>query len=214
MTEENFKENIVEFTKEGKKIFTTSSFQTHSVVLLHLLSKMKVDVPVYFVNTGYHFSETIAYKELIAKWLKINVIEIHSVVPKIMQLDSSRRLMFASDPDYCCYLNKVMPIEKLLLQYDVWINGVRAVQTEHRAKFKDREMAAHNTLRLHPLLDWKDKQVETYIKNNSIPRHPLDNLGFSSIGCEPCTKITDGRNGRWMGLNKTECGINTELIAR
>lgn len=211
MTEENFKEAIFKYIKEGKMLFATSSFQTHSVVLLHLLSKIGANVPVYFVNTGYHFSETFAYKEHIAKLLGIKVIEIESAIPKIMQLDSSRRLMFASDPDYCCYLNKVMPVEKLLLKYDVWINGVRAAQTEHRSKFKQEEKVAHNTLRFHPLLEWTDEQIEAYIIDNSIPRHPLDGQGYSSIGCEPCTKITEGRNGRWLGLNKTECGINTEF---
>ncbi|MEP6514227.1 MAG: phosphoadenylyl-sulfate reductase, partial [Parafilimonas sp.] len=200
------------------KLFTTSSFQTHSIVLLHMLCRIDKSIPVYFMHTGYHFPETLNYRDEITAMLGLNLKNIFSSTAKINQRDATGKLLFASDPDYCCYLNKVAPLETVLAEYDVWINGVRADQSETRKIFKEEEKAKFGTLRLHPMLDWNNKMIYGYLKENNIPSHPLEEKGYFSIGCEPCTRRWDAeresRDGRWYGLKKTECGLNTELVTK
>ena len=199
-------------------MFSSSSFQTHSTVLLHIISESPCDIPVYFINTGYHFPETISYKDRLMQQLELQVIDIYSETPKTMQKDALGRLIFASDPDYCCYLNKTQPMEKVLQSNDVWINGVRADQNKFRGELNVEESAPHDTLRFHPMLDWNSKDVYTYMKEFKLPHHPLDKQGYLSIGCEPCTRKRhpdiDEREARWYGLNKTECGLHTDLIRK
>ncbi len=211
------KDQVQTFRKENKRIFTSSSFQTHSIPLLHILSRIDNSIPIYFLNTGYHFPETLEYKELITKMYDLNVIDLESHVPKHLQVDSGGMLLFTSNPDYCCFLNKVQPMEPVLMSYDVWINGIRAGQNENRKKMKTFEKASHNTLRYHPILQWTNKMIWDYIKTHEIPRHPLEMKGYISIGCEPCTRKFDGsdeRMGRWFGMEKTECGLNTDLVQK
>lgn len=133
-----------------------------------------------------------------------------------MQLDTEGKLLFSSDPDHCCYLNKTQPMEQVLLRYDVWINGIRGEQSAHRQGLKIEQSAKHNVIRFHPMIDWSAKEIYQYRKEFNLPEHPLDSEGYLSIGCEPCTRKLDmemqEREARWYGLNKTECGLNTDLI--
>jgi len=202
----------------GKKMFSSSSFQTHSTVLLHIISESACDIPVYFINTGYLFPETMSYKDQLTELLELQVIDIYSETPKAMQKDTLGRLIFTSDPDYCCYLNKTQPMDKILQSNDIWINGVRADQNKFRGELNVEESAPHDSLRFHPMLDWSSKDVHAYIKEFKLPRHPLDKQGYLSIGCEPCTRKRhpdiDEREARWYGLNKTECGLHTDLIRK
>lgn len=210
----HIRDKIRRYFFEGKSVFCTSSFQTHSVVLLHIISRIDRSVPVYFINTGYHFSETIRYKEEISAAFGLNVQTLIPLVPKSMQRNSEGNLLFTSDPDQCCYLNKVQPVEALLGRYDVWISGVRADQNQHRSKLSDEVFLADKTLRYHPMLNWNQGMIEEYIDYYGLPRHPLEELGYTSIGCEPCTRpaqTNDLRSGRWYGQNKTECGLNNKL---
>jgi phosphoadenosine phosphosulfate reductase len=206
------------YHQHGKSMFTTSSFQTHSIVLLHIIGESSLDIPVYFINTGYHFPETVSYKELITETLGIRVIDLYADTPKIMQRDAQGRLLFTSDPDYCCYLNKTQPLEKILQAQDVWINGVRKDQNNFRETLNVEESAPYNSIRFHPMLDWSARNIYQYIKQYELPRHPLDEKGYLSIGCEPCTRKRhpeiDEREARWYGLNKTECGLHTDLIRK
>ncbi|MBY0427515.1 MAG: phosphoadenosine phosphosulfate reductase family protein, partial [Cytophagales bacterium] len=121
---ELIKEKLESYKAQGLKIFTTSSFQTHSLVLLHMISQIDNTIPVYFINTGYHFPETVAFKDEIAKLFNLNVINVFSSTPKYMQKGGDGRLLFTSDPDYCCHLNKVQPLDPILAEHDIWINGV------------------------------------------------------------------------------------------
>jgi phosphoadenosine phosphosulfate reductase len=204
------------YRERGLKLFSTSSFQTHSVVLLHILSQTDRSIPIYFINTGYHFPETVAYRDRIVDLLGLNLRDIYSDVPRNMQKDAAGRLFFASDPDFCCHLNKVQPLDTLLPKYDVWINGVRADQSAVRKAMKVEQPAKYGVVRFHPMLDWNSRMIETYLKEHKLPRHPLESQGYLSIGCEPCTRKFDPnmseREARWFGLNKTECGLNTELV--
>ncbi|MFN2458593.1 MAG: phosphoadenylyl-sulfate reductase [Chitinophagaceae bacterium] len=218
MTFEQLSGKIHDYKSRGQKIFTTSSFQTHSIVLLHMLSRIDKSIPVYFVHTGYHFPETLNYRDEITSMLGLNLKNIFSSTSKINQRDPNGKLLFASDPDYCCYLNKVAPLETILAEYDVWINGVRADQSDIRKGFKEEEKAKFGTIRFHPMLDWNNKMIYDYLKQYNIPRHPLEEKGYFTIGCEPCTRKWDAemksRDGRWYGLKKTECGLNTELVTK
>jgi len=210
-------QHLNKYKKAGKKLFTTSSFQTHSIVLLHIISQIDNSIPVFFINTGFLFPETLRYKDQIAKLLNLNIIELKSDIPKSQQKDSTGSLLFSSDPDYCCFLNKIQPLNVILAEYDIWINGVRADQTEVRKKMNLEEPSKFNTLRFHPMLDWSKKDIYAYIRKYKLPKHPLDQQGYLSIGCEPCTRkpiLGDERSARWYGLNKTECGLNTDLLVK
>lgn len=210
---------IAAYKKEGKQYFTTSSFQSHSLVLLHMLSQIDKSIPVVFINTGYHFPETIQFRDEVMKEFGLsNLIDLTSDTPKNMQLDNNRRFLYASDPDYCCYLNKTAPLNQLLHSYDIWINGVRADQSATRKQMKVVQEAPHGTFRLHPMLDWSSKQVYKYQRKYKLPEHPLDSQGYMSIGCAPCTRKLDiemqEREARWFGLAKSECGLHTDLIKK
>lgn len=214
----NIESKINEYKKDNKKLFVSSSFQTHSIPMLHIISLIDNTIPVLFLNTGYLFPKTIIYKDQIANLYNLNVIDVKSATPRNMQKDHNGRLLFASDPDFCCHLNKVQPMEPFLYQYDVWINGVRADQNANRANMKEEQATPQRAMRYHPMLHWTKQMIWQYIKENKLPQHPLENEGYTSIGCEPCTRkidpnmMQDERMARWFGLNKTECGLHTELI--
>jgi phosphoadenosine phosphosulfate reductase len=214
---EKIKSKIKAYQEEGKKYFTTSSFQSHSLVLLHMLSRIDKNIPVAFINTGYHFPETIKFRdEIMNSFGLTNMIDVHSEMPKILQKGKNGRLLFASDPDYCCYVNKTEPLNNTLRSYDVWINGVRADQSKERKAMKEEQEAPFNSVRFHPMLSWNSKMIYEYRKEHKLPSHPLEEQGYMSIGCEPCTRRIDPemseREVRWYGLNKTECGLHTDLI--
>ena len=216
------KQQITLYQKQNLRLFASSSFQTHSIVLLHILSKIDKSIPIYFINTGYLFPETIRYKEQITELLELDVQDVFSPTPKHLQKDEMGRLLFTSNPEFCCYLNKTQPLEPILAAHDVWISGIRADQSTNRQEMKKEEKAPFNTLRYHPMLDWDTRMIEQYLKEYDLPRHPLEEKGYFSIGCEPCTRKfipDDGdgseiRDGRWFGMNKTECGLHTELVEK
>ncbi len=212
------KAKITEYQRDGKKLYVTSSFQSHSIVLLHILSRIDNQIPVVFINTRYHFPETLLFRDEITKQFGLYTVDLKPEVSRIEQKSPDGRLMFASDPDYCCYLNKTQPLEKWLIANDVWINGVRADQSAARNAMKVEQKAPHNTIRFHPLLDWNSKRIFDYRKKYGLPEHPLDSQGYMSIGCEPCTRKLDPemmeREARWFGLNKTECGLHADLIEK
>lgn len=216
---EEIKSKISAYKQEGKLLFTTSSFQSHSIVLLHILSRIDSSIPVVFINTGYHFPQTLAFRDEVASKLGLkNVVDLKPDVPKFMQKDAEGRLLFTSDPDHCCYLNKTQPVDSLLLHYDVWINGVRGDQSAVRKAMHVEQPAPHNSLRFHPMLDWNAKMIYHYQKEFDLPKHPLESNGYLSIGCEPCTRKVDPemmeREARWYGMNKTECGLHTDLVSK
>ena len=216
MTFEEIKKSIEQYRRDGKSMFTTSSFQSHSIVLLHILSRIDSRIPVIFINTGYHFPETLKFRDEVSDRFGLNLIDLSPSTPKYMQRDAEGRLLFTSDPDHCCYLNKTMPVDAMLRKYDIWINGVRADQSAVRKRMKTEQEAPHDTIRFHPMLDWSPRMIYAYQKEFNLPRHPLESQGYLSIGCEPCTRKVDPemmeREARWYGLSKAECGLHTDLI--
>lgn len=215
---EKIRDRVLAYRAAGKTLFASSSFQTHSIPMLHVIAQVDNSIPVYFLNTGYLFPQTIEYKDEIAGLYGLQVIDLKSATPRNMQKDYSGRLLFTSDPDFCCHLNKVAPMEPILQTFDVWINGVRADQNANRAAMKEEQATPQRAVRYHPMLGWTKQMIWAYIKEYKIPHHPLDAAGYTSIGCEPCTRrvdpslMQDERMARWFGLNKTECGLHTELI--
>lgn len=204
------------YAMDGKKMFTTSSFQTHSIPMLHILSQVDASIPVYFINTGYLFPETISFRDQVADQLGLTIIDLKPNTPKYLQRETNGKLMFTTDPDHCCYLNKTQPMEAVLASHDVWINGVRGDQSAIRKSMKIEQPAPFDSIRFHPMLDWDKRKIFAYIKEHNLPKHPLDTQGYLSIGCEPCTRKMDlemqEREARWFGLNKVECGLHTDLI--
>ena len=213
---EEIKQRVGQYQAEGKKLFTTSSFQSHSLVLLHILSRIDNSIPVVFINTGYHFPETIMFRDEITRKFSLNTFDLRSDMPRYMQKSADGKLLFTSDPDHCCYLNKTQPLEKWLMNNDIWINGVRADQSAARAAMETEQKAPFNTVRFHPMLNWNAKMIWEYRKKFNLPSHPMENKGYLSIGCEPCTRKIDPefqeREARWFGMNKTECGLHVDLI--
>lgn len=212
---EEIKSTIEGYKDEGKEIFTTSSFQSHSIPLLHIISKIDKSIPVYFLNTGFHFPETIKFRDQVVKEFGLNLVDLKPETPKALQKDITGRFLFTSDPDYCCHVNKVIPMDQVLRKHDVWINGVRGDQSAVRGAMDVEQEAPHGVVRFHPMLDWNNRDIFLYQKEHNLPKHELEEKGYFSIGCEPCTRKFDlemqEREARWYGMNKTECGLHTTL---
>ncbi len=205
--------HLAAYRAAGKRIFATTSCQTNSVVLLHILSKVAPDTPVYFLNTGYHFPETLTFKRDLAAALGLSIHDLFSTLPRSQQRVGGR-FLFTSDPDYCCHINKILPLEPVLKTHDVWINGIRAGQSAVRQAMGEERETKQGVLRYHPILSWSDEMVTAYIQDNALPRHPLEASGYRSLGCRPCTRPPtpdDTRAGRWVGMKKTECGLHPDL---
>lgn len=215
---ERIGEKLRDYRLAGKKAFVSSSFQTHSIPLLHIISRMNKDIAVYFLNTGFHFPETILFRNQIESEFGLNIIDAVSPVSKSGQRDSQGKFAFVNNPDHCCYLNKVLPLEPVIEKHDIWINGVRRDQTKFRSQLQEEEMLANGKMRYHPMLDWTSKMIWEYRKDFNLPAHPLEEKGYLSIGCMPCTRsvdeMADARQGRWAGTSKEECGIQTEFVKR
>lgn len=197
--------------------FSTSSFQTHSIVLLDMLRELSFKGDIILTDTGYLFNETLVFAHEISSQFGLKLVKVKSSTPKSMQRDIRGNLIYSSNPDWCCQLNKVDPLNSVLHKYDLWVNGIRADQSANRAGLKTIETTTTGTTRFHPLLTWSSKEIHQVTKRKNLPKHPLHDQ-MISIGCRPCTRdiksnIT-GRDGRWFGLNKTECGLNTHIIGK
>lgn len=208
---------IEEYSAQGLKLFATSSFQTHSIPMLHVLSKIDNTIPIYFINTGFHFPETLEFRDQISHDFNLNLIDLHPLTPKNLQRNRDGNLYFTSDPDYCCYLNKIQPMDIPMAKHDVWINGIRADQNANRKNMRMEEGTPDGKKRFHPMLNWTNKMIFEYASAFNLPKHPLEAKGYLSIGCEPCTRkfsFDDERTGRWFGMKKTECGLHTDLVKK
>lgn len=206
-------EKLELYENQGRRILMTSSFQTQSVPLLHLISRHFPGVEVLFIDTGFLFAETYAFRNQLERQMGLNVKVLESERTYAAQKDSRGLFLYASDTDKCCRINKVIPLNNYLKPGDVWISGVRRDQTPWRSEMESEETDSRGITRLHPMLDWTARDIYRYINHFGLPKHPLENKGFDSIGCVPCTHPCDlegDRGGRWLGSNKTECGLHTE----
>lgn len=199
-------------------IAAVSSFGAESAVLLHLISRIDPATPVLFLDTGKHFPETLAYRDALAERLGLtDLVVLYPDVAELEQRDASG-LRWSYDPDGCCELRKVRPLARALSDFDASITGRKAFQSATRAhlpRFEIDLSDAAGRLKVNPLIDWDAARIEAWFAKHDLPRHPLVERGFPSIGCSPCThKVAPGedpRSGRWKGWDKTECGIHTPL---
>ena len=187
------------------EVMLTSSFAATSAYLLHLFSVYQPAQEVLFIDTGYHFKETMIYKEYLTNIYGLQTKEVRAEGWKHEFTTTDQT--WKKDPDYCCTINKVEPLEKLKEAHQVWISGLMSWQSDRRSSldvFEDRG----GILKFYPLLDVTREQREAYIKDHLLPFHPLQNKGYFSIGCTHCTKPGLGREGRWNNSPKTECGLH------
>lgn len=200
------------------EIAMSSSFQTQSMPLLHMVTSLKRGIPVFFLDTGYHFWETLEFREKIASEWKINVIDLYRDSRWDHFARQNTRTLPSADPNLCCYLHKVQPMQKALKDLKAWISGIRRDQTSARAHAKILELQEDGLLKVNPLLNWTKADVQKYMEEYNLPKHPLYDKGYRSVGCAPCTIAIgandDERAGRWAGRGKTECGLHTEMFTK
>jgi phosphoadenosine phosphosulfate reductase len=197
----------------------TSSFQAEGMVVLHLVREILPDVPVIFVETGYHFPETLAYRDrMTARW-GLNLINV-SAVQTVAQQEAAFGILNQTAPDRCCAMRKVEPLFRALRNYGIWLTGLRRQQSKSRANLQAEETfvlpGGHTLRKLNPLAAWTTRDVWQYAAEQNIPLLPLYEQGYVSIGCAPCTSLpadpNDLRSGRWGG-QKLECGIHLQAEA-
>lgn len=192
------------YTDFGNVLFT-SSFGTSSVILLHLFSRIRPEQEVLFLDTTYHFAETLEYKELLTRQLRLNV---KNVLPEDWKNKFTREdQTWSKDPDLCCSINKVEPLDKLKSGYDVWVSGLMQSQNTHRKQMPVFEQK-NDLIKFYPIIDLSAADAKAYLEKNELPPHPLIAHGFHSVGCIHCTVKGRGREGRWVNRSKTECGLH------
>ena len=197
----------------------TCSFQAEDVLLTKLAILRDPRIPVLFLDTGYHFAETYAYRDRIAREWGLNLINL---LPEktVAEQEAEHGVLYRSAPDLCCKLRKVEPLFKAVAGYRVWLTGLRREQAKSRAALEEEALFAlpggKQVLKLAPLAAWTTRDVWYACEQLSIPLLPLYERGYSSIGCEPCTSLpldpNDPRSGRWAG-RKVECGIHIEAAS-
>lgn len=213
-------QEIIEWAVEryAPYVAMSSSFQTQSMPLLHMISQIAPDTPIFFINTGYHFWETLMFREQIAEEWKLNIIDVYRDSRWDVFVRQRTRTLPLEDPNLCCYLHKVQPMQKALKGYKAWITGIRRDQTSVRAQAKILELPQEDLLKVNPLLNWTRTDVQRYIEQHNLPKHPLYEKGYRSVGCAPCTVAIgandDERAGRWAGRGKVECGLHTEMFRK
>ncbi len=196
----------------GERFCVTSSMG--DALLAHLVAKVVPGVDVLFLDTGYHFVETIGTRDAVAATMDVNLISITPVQSVAEQDAAYGPELYKTDPDLCCKLRKVEPLNRMLDGYDAWATGLRRAETHNRVIAPVIGWdAKKGKVKVSPLARWSDEQVERYIAENGVLVNPLAYDGYPSIGCAPCTRRVapgdDPRSGRWAGTAKTECGIHS-----
>lgn len=188
-----------------EEIMLTSSFAATSAILLRIFSTVNQDQPVFFIDTGYHFEETLTYKEKLSSLYGLNVKSIGAL--KEEHLFTLNDRTWEKNPDYCCYLNKVKPLDLIKKNYTLWVSGLMEWQSDHRSTLNIFEQRGE-ILKFYPLLDVTREERDEFIEKHTLPFHPLKEKGYNSIGCTHCTLPGEDRSGRWNNNPKTECGLH------
>jgi phosphoadenosine phosphosulfate reductase len=197
------------------RVCITSSFQAEDMIVTQLLKNRMPDVPVLFLDTGYHFPQTYEYRDRMTRQWSLNLV---NVLPAqtVAEQESAFGILYRSEPTRCCQLRKVEPLMRALEPFDVWFTGLRREQSPTRKNLKKLELhrlpTGRTLWKASVLADWSLEQVWEYANANGIPRLPQYDEGYLSIGCQPCTALpsdpNNPRSGRWGGT-KLECGIHT-----
>lgn len=205
------------WTEFGPDVAVSSSFQTQSVPLLHMIARVVPALPVIFLDTGYHFPETLEFRDRLVREWGLNLRIAGARIGRSEFIRSHGDDLYRRDPDLCCYINKVEPMREAVAGLRAWISGIRRDQTVERSAARVVELDATGMVRVHPLLEWTGADVATYMAVHELPMHPLAARGYPSVGCAPCTSPVsseeDPRAGRWRGTAKTECGLHTAPTA-
>jgi phosphoadenosine phosphosulfate reductase len=200
---------------QSTQLCLTSSFQAEDMAVAHVLRKRVPDVPVLFLDTGYHFSQTYEYRDRMTRQWSLNLV---NVLPEqtVAEQESAFGILYRNEPTRCCRLRKVEPLMRALEPFDIWFTGLRREQSPTRKNLKKLELhrlpTGKTLWKVSLLADWNWSQVRQYVNANEIPSLPQYDDGYLSIGCQPCTALpsdpNNPRSGRWGGT-KLECGIHT-----
>ncbi len=197
------------------RIAVVSSFGTEAAVLLDLVARIDPATPVIFLDTAMHFPQTLQYRDEVVKHLGLT--DVRSIGPDPDDLDRQdpNGTLWQWDTDKCCHVRKVLPLARALKGFDAWINGRKQMHGGARVRLPRLEVNGPH-IKVNPLAWWTRADVERAFAERGLPRHPMIEQGYQSIGCWPCTEVSEGpdvRAGRWAGSAKTECGIHTVLAA-
>ena len=197
-----------------KRMVYVCSFGTESAIILHMISDIDRSFPIILLNTNYLFKETIEYKDYLIGKFKFSDFKEISPSVEDLKINDSKGTLWKEDPDLCCNIRKVLPLQKELQKYDAWISGRKSYHEEERKNLKFFEYI-NKKIVVNPLAKVKRDFVNSYFKIHNIERHPLFESGYQSLGCTHCTvktsKIDSPRSGRWANKIKTECGIHYNL---
>ena len=205
------------------ELAVATSFQASGLAILHMLNEVREGVPVLFLDTGFHFPETLEFRDRIVEMWGLDLVVLtgaHRNPERQAEIHGAE--LYRRDPERCCFINKVEPLQRALEGFDGWLSGLRRDQSPLRADTPVVEAqllpSGKEILKIHPLAHWTKADVGRYLADHSIPTHPLLEQGFASIGCWPCTRAVrpgeDERAGRWDGFGKAECGIHSFGVAR
>jgi phosphoadenosine phosphosulfate reductase len=198
-------DRVKELYKDFDRVLFTSSFGTTSAYLLHLFHRARPEQEVHFLDTTYHFNETLAYKDELIRLLNLKVTDVKPEDWK--NTFTLQDKTWGSDPDLCCSINKVEPLDKIKGNFQVWVSGLMSSQNKYRKSLKVFE-EKEGMLKFYPIVDRSEKDAFEYIKMHHLPVHPLLKAGYNSVGCFHCTVAGKGRSGRWVNKSKTECGLH------
>ena len=200
------------YDRFGDRMCLTCSWQRQSSVLVHMVSELGLDVPIVELDTELFFRETYETRDRLVERYGLKLVrpDVISVAQQALREGPN---LWERDPDRCCHIRKVEPLERALAPYDAWITGIRRDQSPSRAATPKVQWShRYGVRKLHPLADWDEKRVDAYVVVNEVPVNPLHAVGYRSIGCIPCTRPTapeeEERAGRWAGSDKLECGIH------
>ena len=192
-------------------ILVTSSFGTRSVFLLHAVSQINPLQKIHFIDTTYHFPETHQYKKQLTELLGL---QVESVFPEKKQNELTKDEQWWRDhPKMCCTINKIHPLEPVIANHQIWIAGLMAWQTEFRSRL-DIFAQQGDIIKFHPFVDIDEGEFLYHLSFHNLPRHPLEEKGYGSVGCSHCTRAGEGRSGRWQNSLKSECGLHPNYFLK
>lgn len=205
-----------------ERVAIASAFQAEGTAVMHMAAAIRPDVPVLFLETGFHFAETLAFKQRLTELLGLDVVELIGDHTVESQAEAFGPRLYERDPERCCEINKVQPMLRALRGLDAWITAFRrdSSPTRTRAPIVHRyELEADTWMtKVNPVATWTRAEVWRYLKEHDLPHNPLYDLGYASIGCAPCTRMRlpgePERAGRWAGLSRWECGIHDRSAQR
>ena len=203
----------------GERLCLTCSWQKQSSVLVHMVAELGLDIPIVELDTHLFFRESYETRDRLVERYGLRLLPPPELITVAEQHRQEGPNLWETDPDRCCHIRKVEPLERALAPYDAWVTGIRREQALTRADAQKVEWSErYGVWKIQPVVDWDAKRVQAYIHVNEIPYNPLHDQGYPSIGCIPCTRAVaagdDERSGRWAGSSKLECGIhiNAPLI--